>query len=170
MRSLIHFFTPLLPARSPRSTKRSGFSTIEVLVVIVILAIVAAMVIAGFNTLNRRQALDKDVLLVLAVLNEARSLTLSSKGDTQYGVHLDEYSITLFRGSSYNSSASTNVVSDLSGYGHISAHSLGGGDDILFERLTGDTDDDGTITLSLRSDGSTTRVITVRATGIIDSD
>ncbi len=154
---------------------KKGFTAVEILITLAILGILGSIVIGGFNSLNRRQAIDKDALLVVAILNEARSLTISSKEDSKYGVHVDETEsdseIVLFKGNSYSSSDPDNITSGLSTYSEISAHSLSGsGDDIIFERLTGSTANTGTITLRLRSDNSVTRTITVGATGVIDSN
>lgn len=154
-----------------RFSSQKGISLVEILIVIAIIALTWLIVYAGFSAINKRQALDKDGLLVTAIINEARSQTLSSKDATVYGVHLEEFSITLFKGSTYNESDPENKTSDLSAHSRISAFALsGGGDDIIFQRLTGATQNFGTITLELRSDSSASSTITVHKTGIIESD
>lgn len=148
-----------------------GFSLAEIVVVVAILALITVLALFSFGAFSAKQALDKDSLTVLATLNDARSKTLSSQGAAQYGVHLEEFRAVLFRGSSYSSSDPQNEEVALSGYSRISGINLAGGaSDIIFSRLTGATGQNGTIVLSLRNDNTTTRTITVYATGIIEYD
>ena len=44
----------------------------------------------------------------------------------------------------------------------------GGGADVVFERLTGELDKSVTITITLVSDTSKTRVITIQLTGVVE--
>jgi prepilin-type N-terminal cleavage/methylation domain-containing protein len=81
-----------------------GFTLLELLFVIVIATIISSIVLISFYKINSSQALEKSADLVASVLNEARSQTLSAKGDTQYGVYLEPTQITLFKGDTYSSS------------------------------------------------------------------
>ena len=150
----------------------SGFTLIEILVAIAIFLILGAIFIGVFVSLNREQALFGGVTTVKAVLSEARSKTLSSEGSLQYGVHFDDTSgvLTLFEGGSYDSGAPTNMDFPLHSFVDITDVSLsGGGDDIIFKKLTGETDQDGEVVL-LVSDGSEFRyaTVTIYATGVVE--
>jgi len=148
--------------------KNTGFTLVEVLVVIAILIIISALTFASFFNLDDRQALDVSVKQIDSFLEEARSLTLASKDASQYGVHFDTESITRFRGSVYSETDPDNVVSNLHNKIQISDVSLsGGGNEVIFDRLTGNTSQSGTITISLKSDPTQTRIITIEATGIV---
>lgn len=139
------------------------------LIALAILAIVGALTFSSLLGLDDEEALNTSAVHIKAILNEARSLTTSSKNDMQYGVHFDDDAIVRFVGDAYSSGDSDNVEYFL----HPKIQVLetdfnGGGDDILFQRLTGDTDDFGTVTISLVSDDAQTRVITISGTGVIE--
>lgn len=150
---------------------KKGITFIEIILVIAVSVFLAAIVFFKFSDLNSRQALEKDALSVASVLNEARSRTLSSKGATQYGVHLEESRVVLFPGNSYSAGNSLNEPTDLSAHTHISDIDLiGGVDDIVFSRLTGAASASGTTTISLRNNPSSMKTIVIHGTGIIQSN
>ncbi len=139
----------------------------ELVVVIGILALLSLITFQLFRTFTSAESLMKDARQVISELNKAQSLTLSSKDADQYGVHLETSRITLFKGSSYISTSTSNISTTLSPLVRISPISLaGGGSDVIFQRLTGETTQTGTITLSLVSSASTTKSITIYATGV----
>lgn len=147
---------------------QSGMTMIELLVALGILSFLFMMTTKTFQTANSGEALDTNALKVSAELNEARSLTLSSKNADQFGVHFATSSITLFEGTSFVSGSATNTVSTLNPLVQISSITLsGGGSDVIFQRLTGKTSQSGTITLSLIGSPSSTKTITIYATGIV---
>lgn len=153
------------------SKRHLGFSLIEMLIVITIISILAALSYVTFFDTNRTQALEKDRDLVIATLEQARSLTLASSGARQFGVHIQSDRIVLFPGSSYVSGNSENKTEFLNPLVTIASSSIaGGGTDITFERLTGKTSKTGTIGISLQSDPQKSYVITVSGTGVIESN
>jgi Tfp pilus assembly protein FimT len=148
-----------------------GVTIIEILIVVTIIIIVATISTVGFSALNARQALEKDTIKIMSVLNEARSKTLSSKGPSQYGVHIDGTEVVLFRGTSYSPSDPENEVVTLSPRSRITQMTFSsGGSDIIFSRLTGASNKSGEITVALVNDLSTTRTITIYMTGIVQAD
>jgi len=146
-----------------------GFTLIEIIVVISIAMLVTVIAYTSFSNLNRSQALDKELLSVVSILNEARSLTLSSKNDSQYGVHFEVDKVVLFTGSVYTSGASTNISTNLNPAVSITAIALGGGSDVVFQRLSGNANQTGTVTLTLKASPGTSRTVTIFATGIIEA-
>jgi Tfp pilus assembly protein FimT len=148
---------------------KKGIGILEILVVIAILAIVATIVFVSFFDINKMQALEKDRDKVLSVLERARALTLSSSGGRQFGVHIESDKVTLFPGTSYNAGGAENRMELLSHLVTIASSSIsGGGSDIIFERLTGKTFNQGTIEVSLKADASKAYIITILGTGIIE--
>jgi len=142
----------------------------EIIVVLAVFAVAISAILNSFGQLNQNQVINKNTELVATVLREARSLTLASKGGNQYGVHLESSRAVLFQGSVYNSSGTSNVYYSLNPLGNISVVTLaGGGAEIIFDRLTGDTSQSGTIRLSLADDSSSTRTITVSGTGLVET-
>ena len=147
---------------------QKGFTLIEIIISIAVIVVLAAVVTNVFLSFDRYQALEKDTAKVASVIERARQLTLFSKHASQYGVHIETSQVTLFKGSTYVVGAPENVLTKLHSKVIISSHSLtGGGDDIVFIRLTGDTDQDGSITFQNKSDASKTETITIEKTGLI---
>ena len=143
---------------------------LEVLVVVAIMGILATFIVIAYSKFNSMQALDKNTALVSSVLNQARSLTLSSKGNTQYGVHFDTDGIVLFAGSSYVAGNPDNNSIALGSAVAVSVSLLGGENDVIFERLTGKTGQSGSVTLSLISDPTSVKSLTIFGTGIIQNN
>jgi type II secretory pathway pseudopilin PulG len=150
--------------------KTRGFTLIEVSIIILIMLIVVTIIIGVFSTLNSSQGLLGSAEEVRSIIQKAQSLTLSSKGDTRYGVHFDTNQVVLYQGSSYSSSDANNVVTPLSSKVTISSIVLvGGGSEVLFDRLTGATSQSGTTTIALVSDATKTVKIIIAPTGSIST-
>jgi prepilin-type N-terminal cleavage/methylation domain-containing protein len=145
-----------------------GFTLIEILIAITVMISLVAIVSNIFLSFDRHQALDRDTAKVISVLEKARQLTLFSKEASQYGVRLETSQIILFKGDMYQAGASNNSLTKLHSKVSISAYNLnGGGDDVVFERLTGETDQDGSITLQSTQDLTKTKTINIEKTGLI---
>ena len=146
-----------------------GFTVIEIAIVIVILAVLAAMAVVSFSGFRQNQILNSDANKVVSIINEARSKTLSSQNFSQYGVHFEAAKIVLFKGVSYSVSGSDNATTTLSNILEISGISLaGGGSDVVFQKITGKTDNYGAITIRVKTNTSKTKTINIRSTGITE--
>ena len=134
-----------------------GFTLLEILIVIGIISLLAAIILWSFAAFRNDKLLDGAAEDVLSLLHEAQTRTLSSDGATRYGVYFESGKITL---------VPDNKEALLHNSLTISAISLAGGEaTIMFNRLTGGTDQDGTVTVSLVADSSQRRVIAVSAAG-----
>ena len=146
-----------------------GFTLIETVLVLALMALLVGFVANSFSKLNANEALDKNVDLVVSVLNEARTMTLSSINDARYGVHLDMTQAVLFSGDTYTPNTASNVETSLNALVGVRNISLsGGGSEVFFNRLTGATSQSGTFQIYLKNATTTYRTITVGATGIIE--
>ncbi len=155
--------------RATRHSTSTGVTLVELLVTIGILLILSAVTIRTFHAMNSSKALDTEALRIVSELNEARSLTLSSKYADRYGVHFASSSVTLFQGATYIAGSATNTTALLNSLTHISSINLaGGGSDVVFQRLTGKTTHSGSVTISLLSDASTSKTVTIYATGLVE--
>lgn len=145
-----------------------GLTLVEILVVITILALISVITYEALFSVKKKEVLEKEAARVSAVIERARSLTLSSSGDREYGVHVESNRVVTFRGNSYNSSDPNNKADTLNNAVTISNYSFtGGGDNVVFERLSGKTRNAGTLTMSLSS-ATTTYTITIYGTGLVD--
>lgn len=147
-----------------------GFTLVELLGAFSIMIILMAIVTGIFMNFRNSQSLGKDTEMTLSVLRQARSQTLTSQNGTNYGVHFGTTKITLFVGNTYSAGASTNIDFILTGSDTVMAITLvGGGSDIIFKRLSGETSQNGTIVLTSTITGST-KTVTVYKTGLIESN
>ena len=146
-----------------------GFTLLELLFVIVIIAVIVTIITISLSKLNSSQALDKSADLVTSIINEARSLTLSSKGDSQYGIQFEASQVILFKGAAYSSSDPSNIATELNSLVGLRNITLsGGGTSVVFKRLAGNTDETGTAEIFLKASPTTFRTITISATGIVE--
>jgi prepilin-type N-terminal cleavage/methylation domain-containing protein len=150
-----------------KSKTQWGFTVVELLVGISILAMVMSVSLGVFYSLNKSQAIKQSTLTVATAIRQARSLTLASKDGFQYGVHFGTSKAVLFKGTIYSDSDPNNQYYILHPLVEISNINLGGVDDILFQKLSGTTEQPGTITLSLK-DGSKNSTLSIFSTGITE--
>jgi len=146
-----------------------GFSFIEILIVIGIIGILSAIIIYAFSGLRDSFLLRGEKGRVISLANDARTKTLSSQNDTAYGIHFDADQAVLFAGGTYATGTIGNEVLLLDDRIEISSIDLfGGGSDILFKRLTGETDQIGTVEIQIIGNASSTEVITINSNGGIE--
>ena len=124
---------------------------IELITVIVILSVVLAILISVFSGFRSSGYLIDVETHIIGILRDARSQTLASRDNTQYGVHFETTKVVLFVGSTYNSSATTNKAYILPSGVRISNISFGGTSDVVYARLTGVPSVSGSVTFQLKN-------------------
>lgn len=148
--------------------KIKGFTLIEILIVIGIIILLSFI---GFRTLleyKKTVDLDSFALGVESLFIQARTQTLSSVDSLQYGVHIESSQTVLFRGVVFTSGDPGNKVLNTPTSLEISNISLkGGGNEVVFKRLNGETNEYGTVVIRLKSDISRTRNIIIEKTGVV---
>lgn len=145
-----------------------GISLIEVLIVISIISIIVAIAIPSFSSFKNNQILKNTTEDIISLLSEARNNTISSKNSMNYGVHFEEHRIVLFPGITYTESSSNKeiVFEDIITIPSQDGIALyGGGDDIIFNRITGDTSNYGTIKIQINN--NLQKIINVNKIGVI---
>ncbi len=144
---------------------QNGFTLIELLVSIAIIAILAALTIASFTTLNKQVSIDSTTQNILSVLRRARSQTVASENQSSYGVHFETSKYVLFKGTDYVVGDSSNKEYNLSD-SQITAITLAGNEtDVVFDRIRGTTSQNGTIKLELNTDSNRTSTIVIDSSG-----
>ena len=134
-----------------KNFKKKGISLIEILVIISIIGIISAIVFPSFSSFHKKQELQNTTEDIVSLLNEARNNTISSKNSNIYGVHFEINKAVLFTGSSYTEDDASNkvVMFDsavrIANVGGVVLN--GGGNNIIFARLSGETTNYGTIIL-----------------------
>ena len=115
-----------------------GFTLIELIIVIAIIVIVAGILVSPFSAFRRNQILKAETENVLSLINKARSQTLASKNDSNYGVYFTATSVVLFPGNTYDPNNQNNEVVDLNEAVTIETIDLlGSVDEVVFNRLIG---------------------------------
>lgn len=151
-----------------KQNSKNGFTLMELLIVMAIGIILFAISINTFANLKNKESLDSVSALVVEVLRQAKHATIESKNSNQYGVYFNTNNVVLFIGPTYIAGSPTNEVYNFNSSVRLYSTSInGGGNAVLFDRITGDTVNNGTIVL--RSDvSSTTKTITIYKTGLIE--
>ncbi len=153
--------------------KQKGFSYIEVLITIGVLGIIFVGSIPIFKSFQKNSDLEIDTGKIVSKLRLAQKKTVSSVGESQWGVYLDAIAvpgeIILFKGSSFatRDSAYDETSKLLDTVQFDSVDIFGGGTEVVFERLTGMTSQAGTTTIVLLSDASKTSSIFIDNSGQI---
>jgi prepilin-type N-terminal cleavage/methylation domain-containing protein len=162
--------TPVSFAKSMEhyAERERGFTVMEVLIVVAVLAALATVTFSAFSNLSKSRILEKDAVSVVSLMNEARSLTLSSLEDSQYGVHLESSEAVLFKGLVYNSSDPDNQTITFHQRVTLSTISLVNGPDVIFKKLSGSTEQFGTTTMTLSSNPIQQKDVILFTTGIVE--
>ncbi len=146
-----------------------GFTLMEMAIVMAILILLVAIVVPSFSRYRKVQILKSETEHLVLLLREARSRTLSSENSLQYGVYVTSNSVTMFSGSAYVSGASGNQTTAVDSAVTLTPSLAGGGNTILFKRLSGATDQSGTIVVAVVGD-TTQHTVTISSLGLIASN
>lgn len=144
-----------------------GFTISELLVVIAIAIVLFSIVVSSLSNFRNNSDLVTIAEEGISALLEARTRTLSAYNGAVHGVHFESGKFVLFQGAVYNPVDPLNKETLLPSTVTISTTTLaGGGQDVVFKRLTGDTDQYGTVRWELVSNSSIFRIIEISQTGL----
>ena len=153
--------------------KKDGFTVIEVLVSITIFGILLSIVVADLYFQKQKVDLQGKSQEIIGAIRVAQSKTLASTNNSQYGVYFDN-SISpnkyiLFQGSSYAlRDASYDVSYSLPDIMEFNAIDLGGSNEVIFDKLTGNTSQPGSLVVRMKSDTSNSKSIYITSSGSVD--
>jgi len=149
-----------------------GISLLEIIIIIAIITIIVAITLPNFSEFKKQQALQVTKEDIISFLNEARNMTISSKNSTTYGIRFESNRATLFPGDAYVDSIINKQINfDQAVIIPNNGINLsGGGIDVIFKRITGDTINHGTIVIQLVSDETAQKVININSLGVISSN
>lgn len=146
---------------------KTGVTLIEIIIAISIFVLLSTLGMGAFSSFKKNTDLSSAADTVLTFLIQARSKTLSAENAAYHGVHFENDKIVFYSGSVYAAGDPLNQEIALPSTVEISSVTLlGGGSDVLFQKLTGETDNSGTIVLHLKSDVSKTKTITIQKIGL----
>ena len=145
-----------------KNKKQRGVSFIELLVVIGVFILLTAISVPLFRYFQNEADLNNSTQEIINTLRLAQSKTLASEGASNFGVRFETEEFFLFEGTSYDpldpENETYNLPENVEIYEIILA---GGGTEVIFERLTGGTDQFGKVSSGLKSDITETRRNTI---------
>lgn len=148
--------------------QNSGFTLIELLVTIGILVLVMGMIMPNFNFFQNQSALDATAQEIISALKLAKNKTLASENRTSFGVYFDNNKYTIFEGAAYDPASPANDSRIINPSLKIANINLGGGGNaVVFERLSGNTANYGTIKIEQASDSTKNKSIFIDPAGLI---
>lgn len=150
-------------------TKQNGMSVIEILISVAIVVIIATLSWSPLVQFLNVHSVDTEASMIISTVAYARSQSMSGRNDSAYGIHFASTTVTMFLDTTYNPSATTNVVRQISGGVSISIISLGAGvSDVVFGKLTGSPSAVGTITISSAKDNTRKKIIRISGAGVVE--
>ncbi len=145
-----------------------GLTLVELLIVLAILSILAVLAFGSLQTFSDTQALLTGSNAAVSLIERAQNEALAGAGGVPHGVHIASTTLTLFSGTVYDPGGSTNEAVALTG-GVVIAHAslAGGGLDIVFDQLTGATEELGSLVLEAGGNSTRQKTIQVSPTGVV---
>lgn len=147
--------------------KTKGFSLVEILSVVFLAILLLSMTFAGFNMFEKRSRLETASQEIIGALKTAQNKTLASEGASKFGVHFTAGDFTIFKGDSFNPSDPANENRQINQTLVISQININGGNDIVFDRLSGATSNNGYIQIESAGDPAQFKRIFIENSGII---
>lgn len=146
--------------------QEKGFTLFEILLALGIFALIAAVAVFLPPTLKESVDLDGQSRQIIEVLNIGQSNAKSRFKQSSWGVHLEGDHYVLFKGESYSPDDASNQIYYLAGGLEISNIKLnGGGQDIVFEELSGQTQKFGDFRVGFIANPSEFREIRIDFSG-----
>jgi len=157
-----------------KAKHNNGFTLIETLLVVGVLIILLSMSVVLLGPSQKQSDLQSSSQEIINALRRAQNRTLASENESTFGVFIDTISnphqYILFQGVDYvNRVLALDEISSLPESIEFSVVNLGGGDEIVFDRVDGTTSQPGSITVRLKSPPSQTRIIYIDALGVIET-
>jgi prepilin-type N-terminal cleavage/methylation domain-containing protein len=143
---------------------KRGFTLAETLISVAIIGVLAGLSMTAFATFARKESLDSNAAALAAALRDARARTIASVGGMQHGIYIESSRFVLFQGSSYSSTATTNVPFNWSSAVKASSTLSS----IVFEKVTGNSSASGTIELYLVPSYTVKKSVTIQSGGLVN--
>ena len=148
-----------------------GWTLLESMLVVGIIGIVMSIGFLSYGKFVTEARKDEFSEEIVSVLREAKKKTLARENGFAYGVHLEQNSFTLFRAPAYIENDPENELHSVPANFQIASISLaGGGDEVVFLPLNGETNTHGSFVIEHNTGLTTPVTIRIYETGVIDID
>lgn len=145
----------------------SGFTLIELVVVIAILILLLGVVLPNFNFFQRQSALESATQEITGALRLAQNKTLASEDASAFGVYFESDKFIIFKGATFYPSSPDNIIYNLNSSLKISEVNLGGGNSLVFSRLSGETANYGSLKVAEANNGAKNKIIFIDSSGTV---
>lgn len=147
-----------------------AFSFIELLTIVGIIAILAVLAFPAFHNFQLKSDLEDSAEEIINTLRLAQNKTIASEGLSSWGVYFTTttppHQYTLFKGESYSSrDPLDDTVRKISGTVLISEVNLGAGQEVVFNKVSGDSRQSGSVKLSSKADASQFKTVYIETSG-----
>ncbi len=142
-----------------------GFTLIEILVSVAVIVLLGSAGLVSFNTSRNARDLTTGTQTVLSVFRLAQSKTLAGENDSTWGIRLTSSQIELFQGNTYAGGSNIKAYALPSSLQITSISLNGGGSEVVFTRVTGETTQSGTFTISVAAAPTNSTGITIDSSG-----
>lgn len=161
-----------LKIQNSKLKSKEGVTLIEILVAIGIIVTLTVLSITSFYSIRKEASIEITAKNIVSALRFAKNKTLASEQASQYGIYFNTTSTPdqyiLFKGSSYSSrDTSADKIYSVEKLAEIYEINLGSGQEIVFDRVTGDSLQSGNIKIRLVNDVSRIETITIDSSGRI---
>ncbi|GEM_PF-1340750 len=155
----------LQPTTYDLQTKR-GFTLVELVIFLSIVVLVATLFSSGLSVYRDSQALSTSAETIVSAISTARVKTISSEGGGQFSVYFENGRAVVFSGTIFSGASSSDKEFKTENAVIISAINLAASPNtMVFQKIIGQTQNYGNIILSLKSDSTKTRTVSVGKTG-----
>ena len=150
------------------NSNKKGFSLIEIVVIIGIFIIILSISTFSFSKYKSQKQIEITIDSISSKLEEAKINALSGKNGKNFGIEFGTSTYIYFSGNSYNPSDVTNQINNIDKNILITKNISGGGNSIIFSRLSGKPLNTGTIIISDINNASSTASIDIGTLGDIN--
>ncbi|MBU1177358.1 MAG: prepilin-type N-terminal cleavage/methylation domain-containing protein [Patescibacteria group bacterium] len=141
---------------------KQGFTLIEIIIVIAVIFFLVSTSIVSYRYFEKSTELEKTTQNIITTLKLAQAKTTSSEEASQYGVHFENDKYILFKGDEYQPESEDNKIYNISNRLEIE------GNDIIFQRISGKTEQNGNVSIRTISNPSSFKIIDIKSSGIIE--
>jgi len=149
--------------------RNKGFSLIEIVIALAILILIIGLAFASYRYFEKKTELETSTQKIVSILKTAQTKTLASEDDSSYGVHFEENRYILFKGETYQIETEENKVNQLPSRLEVSDIDLNNESiDVIFQKISGQTEQYGTIILSSIDQPENSKTINIQPSGQIE--
>lgn len=151
----------------------SGFTLVEIIIAVAIISILLGVASSNFFSIKENSDLKNNAQEFVSALKFAQNKAVSSEDNSKYGIYINTQVspnlYILFKGDSYASripaSDQVNFLQDTIEFNSVD---LGGGNEMVFDRLTGASEESGSISLRVKSNANKSKTVYISGTGAIN--